>query len=46
MRTIAPSEGRDSMPDEADFNPLHMNSVLVDDTKGNPRVQMRWAVGG
>ena len=24
------------------LNPLHMNWVLVDDTKGNPRVQMRW----
>ena len=29
---------------EAEFNPLHMNWVLVDDTKGNPRAQMRWVV--
>jgi hypothetical protein len=29
---------------EADFNPLHMNWALVDDTKGNPRLQMRWVV--
>jgi hypothetical protein len=29
---------------EAEFNPLHMNWVLVDDTKGNHRAQMRWAV--
>jgi hypothetical protein len=29
---------------EAEFNPLQMNWVLVDDTKGNPRAQMRWAV--
>ncbi len=27
---------------EAEFNPLHMNWVLVDDTKGNPRAEMRW----
>ena len=27
---------------EAEFNPLDMNWVLVDDTKGNPRTQMRW----
>ncbi len=27
---------------EAEFNPLHMNWVLVDDTKGSPRAQMRW----
>ena len=31
---------------EAESNPLHMNWVLVDDTKGNPRVQMRWVVEG
>ena len=29
---------------EAEFNPLHMNWVLVDDTKGNPRAQLRWVV--
>ena len=29
---------------EAEFNPLHMNWVLVDDTKGSPRAQMRWVV--
>jgi hypothetical protein len=29
---------------EAEVNPLHMNWVLVDDTKGNPRPQMRWVV--
>jgi hypothetical protein len=29
---------------EAEFHPLHMNWVLVDDTKGNPRPQMRWVV--
>ena len=29
---------------EAEFNPLHMNWVLVDDTKGNSRAQMRWVV--
>jgi hypothetical protein len=29
---------------EAEFNPLHMNWVLVDDTKGNCRAQMRWVV--
>jgi len=27
---------------EVEFNPLHMNWVLVDDTKGKPRTQMRW----
>jgi len=27
---------------EAEFSPLHMNRVLVDDTKGNPRAHMRW----
>ena len=26
--------------------PLHMNWVLVDDKKGNPRAQMRWVVEG
>lgn len=29
---------------EAELNPLHMNWFLVDDTRGNPRAQMRWAV--
>ena len=29
---------------EAEFNPLHTNWVPVDDTKGNHRAQMRWAV--
>jgi len=29
---------------EAEFHPLHMKWVLVDDTKGNPRPQMRWVV--
>jgi len=29
---------------EADFSPLHMNWVLVDDTKANPRARMRWVV--
>ena len=29
---------------EPGLNPLHMNWVLVDDTKGNPRAQMRWVV--
>jgi hypothetical protein len=29
---------------EAEFNPLHMNWVLVDETKGNCRAQMRWVV--
>jgi hypothetical protein len=29
---------------EADPSPLCMDWVLVDDTKGNPRAQMRWVV--
>jgi hypothetical protein len=29
---------------EAQFNRLHMNWFLVDDTKVNPRAQMRWVV--
>lgn len=29
---------------ETEFIPLHMNWVLVNDTKENPRTQMRWAV--
>jgi len=29
---------------EAESNPLHMKWVLIDDTKGNPRAQMRWVV--
>ena len=29
---------------QAEFNPLHMNWVLVDDTKGNRRAQVRWVV--
>ena len=29
---------------EAEFNSLHMNWVLVDDTKGDHRAQMRWVV--
>jgi hypothetical protein len=29
---------------EAEVNSLHMNWVLVDDTKANPRAQMRWVV--
>jgi hypothetical protein len=29
---------------EAEFNPLHMTWVLVDDTKGNQQAQMRWVV--
>jgi len=29
---------------EAEFNPLHMNWVLANDTKGNHRPQMRRAV--
>jgi hypothetical protein len=29
---------------EAEFNPLHVNWVPVDDKKGNPRAQMRWVV--
>jgi hypothetical protein len=29
---------------EAELNPLHVNWILVADTKGSPRAQMRWAV--
>jgi hypothetical protein len=29
---------------ETEFNPLHMNWVLADDTKGDRRAQMRWVV--
>jgi hypothetical protein len=29
---------------EAEANPLHMNWVLVDATKGNRRAQMPWVV--
>ena len=29
---------------EAEFNPLHMNWFLIDDTTGNPQAQMRWVV--
>ncbi len=29
---------------EAEFNPLHMKWVLVDDAKRNRRAQMRWLV--
>ena len=29
---------------EAEFSPLHMNWVLVSDTKAIPRAQMRWLV--
>lgn len=29
---------------EAEFNPLHMNWVVVDDTKGKSRTQVRWVV--
>ena len=29
---------------EAEFNSLHMNWLLVDDTKVNPRAQMRWVI--
>ena len=29
---------------EAESNPLHMNWVLVDDTRGNHRAQMLWVV--
>ena len=29
---------------EAEFSPLHMNWILVDDTKGHPQAQMRWVV--
>jgi len=31
---------------EAELNPLHMNWVLVGDTKGNPWARMRWVVEG
>jgi len=31
---------------EAEFNPLHMNWVLVNDTTNNPRAQIRWVVEG
>jgi hypothetical protein len=31
---------------DAELNPLHMNWVLIDDTKGNPRAQLRWVVEG
>jgi len=31
---------------EAEFNPLHMNWTVVDDTKGNHWTQMRWVVEG
>jgi hypothetical protein len=31
---------------EAEFNPLHMNWVLVYDTKGNHRAQIQWVVEG
>jgi len=31
---------------EAEFNPLHMNWILVNDTRNNPRAQMRWVVEG
>ncbi len=31
---------------QAEFNPLHMNWVLVDDTEGTLRAQMRWLVEG
>ena len=29
---------------ETEFNPLHMNWVVVDDTKGNRRAQVHWVV--
>jgi len=29
---------------EAEFNPLHMNWILVDDTEGNLRALIRWVV--
>jgi hypothetical protein len=29
---------------QAEFSPLHMNWVLIDDTEGNHRAQMRWVV--
>jgi len=31
---------------KAELNPLQMNWVLGDDTKGNPRARMRWVVEG
>ena len=30
--------------DEVEFHSLHMNWLLVNDTKGNHRAQMRWVV--
>jgi hypothetical protein len=30
---------------EAEFHPLHMNWLWVDDKKGNHRAQMQWVVG-
>jgi hypothetical protein len=29
---------------EAELNPLQVDWILVADTKGSPRAQMRWAV--
>ncbi len=29
---------------ETEFNPLHMNWVMVDDTKGHFQAQVRWVV--
>jgi len=29
---------------EAEFSPLHMKWILVDDTNGNHRAQMQWVV--
>jgi hypothetical protein len=29
---------------EPEFNALHMKWALVNDTKGNPRAQLRWVV--
>jgi hypothetical protein len=29
---------------EAESNPLHVNWVVIDDTKGNHRAQMLWVV--
>ena len=31
---------------EPEFNSLHMNWGLVDETKGNSQAQMRWVVEG
>lgn len=31
---------------ETEINPPHMNWVLVNDTEGSPRAQMRWVVEG